>query len=51
MAKRKQKPSSPVSKYLSEIGRKGGQVKGPSKARNPEQARKAAEARWKKDKP
>jgi hypothetical protein len=30
------------------LGRLGGKVKGPCKARTPEQARKAAFARWKK---
>jgi len=49
MAKKKPKPSSAISKYLSQIGSKGGKVKGPSKARSSEQARKAAEARWKKN--
>lgn len=46
MAKRK----SAISKYLSQIGKKGGEVKGPSKARDPEKMREAAKARWKKHK-
>jgi len=37
----------PPTAYLATIGRKGGQSgRGKSKARTPEQARKAALARW-----
>ena len=35
-----------VPEYLARIGAKGGSVKGPTKARTTEQARKAARARW-----
>ena len=39
--------SREVHDYLAEIGRKGGAAgRGPAKARNNEQARKAALARW-----
>jgi hypothetical protein len=37
-------------KYMSEIGRKGGQVKGQSKARGSRKARAAAVARWEREK-
>ena len=35
------KKKSAISQYLSKIGRKGGQVKGPSKARDPDKMREA----------
>jgi hypothetical protein len=39
--------ADPVSRYLAEIGRKGGAAgRGLAKARPSEQARKAALARW-----
>jgi general stress protein YciG len=47
---------SPISKYLSEIGRKGGLKGGKARAeklspeRRKEIARKAVESRWSKDK-
>jgi len=53
MAKRK----TAVSKYLAEIGRKGGKVSATARMKKltPEQrkeiARKAAQARWRKAKP
>lgn len=37
-----------VRKYLSTIGRKGGQVAGPQKKRTREQAQKAVQIRWAK---
>jgi hypothetical protein len=41
-----------IKAYLASIGKKGGAAgKGAAKARTPEQARKAAEARWGKPKP
>ncbi|HBJ87519.1 MAG TPA: hypothetical protein DDZ88_27410 [Verrucomicrobiales bacterium] len=43
------KKSSPVSRYLSKIGKKGGMTgKGAAKARSSEQARAAINARWEK---
>jgi len=48
------KERSPISKYLSQIGRKGGLKGGPARAKTltakkrKEIARKAAMARWKK---
>lgn len=43
--------SDPVHDYLSEIGRKGGAAgRGAAKTRTSEQARKAALARWGKNK-
>lgn len=43
--------SDAVQKYLASIGSKGGKAgTGKSKARTPEQARKAALARWAKRK-
>lgn len=48
MAKKKR---DPVSAYLAKIGRKGGQVKGPSKARDSEKMRAAAKKRWEKPPP
>ena len=43
------KKSSPVSRYLSKIGKKGGMTgKGAAKARSSEQARAAVNARWEK---
>jgi hypothetical protein len=54
MAKRKGAKGSPVSKYLSEIGRRGGQVKVPKGAavlspeERRERAKKMAAARWRK---
>ena len=35
------KKKSAISQYLSKIGRKGGQVKGPTKARDPDKMREA----------
>jgi len=47
MAKKKpSKPMDAVRSYLSQIGRKGGQVTGPSKARDPEKMRAAINKRW-----
>jgi hypothetical protein len=41
--------TSDITKYLAEIGRKGGAAgRGAAKARSSAQARKAALARWKK---
>jgi general stress protein YciG len=42
MAKRK----SAISKYLSKIGKKGGQKTGPTKARDPEKMSAASKKRW-----
>ena len=44
------KPHPEVAKWLAKNGRKGGKVKGPSKARSGDLARKAALARWAKNK-
>jgi hypothetical protein len=38
--------SAEVRAYFSAMGRKGGSVKGPSKARTREQAQRAVNARW-----
>jgi hypothetical protein len=38
--------STELSKYLSEIGAKGGRATGPSKARSSEQSRAAVARRW-----
>lgn len=35
------KKKSAISQYLSKIGQKGGQVKGPTKARDPDKMREA----------
>jgi hypothetical protein len=37
-----------MNKAAQQLGRLGGKVKGPSKARTPEQARAASKARWDK---
>ena len=43
--------ADPVTAYLAEIGRKGGNAgRGPAKARSSEQAQAAAHARWGKRK-
>ena len=43
------KKNSPVSRYLSKIGKKGGMAgKGKAKARSSDQARAAVNARWEK---
>jgi hypothetical protein len=43
------KKSSPLSRYLSKIGKKGGMAgKGKAKARSSDQARAAVNARWEK---
>lgn len=34
--------------YLAKIGKKGGETKGPTKARSPEHYKAAAEKRWAK---
>ena len=44
MAKRK----SAISKYLAEIGSKGGKTTGPTKARDPKKMSAAAKKRWEK---
>jgi general stress protein YciG len=43
MPKKKPSPAakSAISQYLAQIGKKGGQVKGPSKARDPDKMREA----------
>jgi len=38
--------SEEVRAYLSALGKKGGSVKGPNKARTREQAQRAVSARW-----
>lgn len=38
---KKKSPKDIISSYLKEIGRKGGQAKGPSKARDPDKMREA----------
>jgi hypothetical protein len=38
--------SAEVRAYFSAMGRKGGSVRGPSKARTREQAQRAVNARW-----
>lgn len=43
-------PPGMLSQVMSALGKKGGKVKGPSKARSSEQARAAVNARWKKNK-
>jgi hypothetical protein len=40
--------SAEVRAYLSALGKKGGSVKGQSKARTREQAQRAVKARWEK---
>lgn len=45
-----QRMDEAARKYMSEIGRKGGQVKGQSKARGSRKARAAALARWEREK-
>lgn len=42
------KPPKAVSEYMAKIGKKGGETKGPTKARSSEQSRKAINARWRK---
>lgn len=46
----KKKISKQISRYMSKIGKKGGMKTGPTKARSPEQARAAINARWEKKK-
>lgn len=41
-----------ISDYMAKMGRKGGSMTGPTKARDPEKMREAQKRRWpKKDKP
>jgi hypothetical protein len=42
----KSKLSKAVREYMASLGQKGGKASGERKARTPEQARKAALARW-----
>ena len=42
------KPPKAVSDYMAQIGRKGGEAKGPRKARSPEHYAKMVAARRKK---
>jgi hypothetical protein len=44
----KAKLSKAVREYMASLGQKGGKASGERKARTPEQARKAALARWNK---
>jgi hypothetical protein len=44
------RPPKVISEYMAQLGRKGGEAKGPRKARSPEHYRKAAQARWAKRK-
>jgi hypothetical protein len=44
------KPPKAVSEYMAKLGKKGGETKGPTKARSSEQARAAVKARWAKRK-
>ena len=46
MAKKKSKVPPEVSRYLSELGRKGGSKTGPTKARDSEKMSAAARKRW-----
>lgn len=42
------RPPRAVSDYMATIGKKGGEKKGKTKARDPEKMRAAAKARWAK---
>ncbi len=44
------RPPKVISEYMAQLGKKGGEAKGPQKARSPEHYRKAAQARWAKRK-
>jgi hypothetical protein len=46
----KAKLSKQIREYMASLGRKGGAVKSPRKARSSEQARAAVMARWNKRK-
>ncbi len=42
------RPPKAVSEYMAKLGKKGGETKGKTKARDPEKMRAAAKARWAK---